>query len=153
DREGRGAEQRAVLDHADVAALLEDEEPAVGGGGQGRRRGEAGGDRRLREPVRQLHAGGRVVIDDGDRHRRGAAQRRAARRGAQRQGQRLVALHGAILEDRDGERLARLAIGEGERARRGRVVAAGGRRAVAGGVVDGHRTVGAAGPRDGDGQR
>src|SRR5262249_50623276 len=153
DREGRGAEQRAVLDDADVAALLEDEEAAVGGGGQGRRRGEPGGDRRLREPGRQLHATGRVVIDDGERHRRGAAQRRTARRGAQRQGQRLVALHRDIFQGRDGECLARLAVGEGERARRGGVVTAGRGRAVAGRVVDAHRAAGAARPRDRDGQR
>src|SRR5262249_58515572 len=57
DGQGGRGQQRAVLDDADVAALFEDEDAAVGGGTQGGRVRESGGDLRLREPGRQEHAG------------------------------------------------------------------------------------------------
>src|SRR5207302_7157250 len=71
-----------------------------------------------------------------------------------REGQRegLVALVHRVVEDRNGDALARLAVGEGQRARLRRVVAAGGGGAIRGGVVDGDRPdrTGAAHDREGD---
>src|SRR5205814_627604 len=55
--------------------------------------------------------------------------------------------------DWNAERLARLTVGKRQGAGRGGVVAAGGGRAVAGGVVDAHAARAAAVARDRDGRR
>jgi hypothetical protein len=58
DRDGqeRLREQRAVLDHPETTALLGDEQSPVGSERHRRRRGEAGRDRSLGEPVGSLAA-------------------------------------------------------------------------------------------------
>src|SRR5690606_7998392 len=83
-------------------------------------------ERRLRRAV--------VVGDRADA--RTVRQRRAARRG-QRKSDRLIAFDGGVARYRDVDDLRRLAGGEGQGAGGGGVVAAGGRRAVAGRI--GHR--------------
>src|SRR5262249_45210466 len=87
-------------------------------------------------------------------HGRGlAAKRGTAGRVAERQVDRLVALDGGVVEDRYGERLTGLVVGEGQRAGGGGGVAAGGGRAVARRVLGAHGACAAIGPRHRDGCR
>src|SRR5262249_32385012 len=79
-----------------------------------------------------------------------AAQGAAVAGVAQRQIDRREALHQVVVGDRDGEGLAGFAIVERERTRGGGVLGAGGRGAVAGGVLDGHRARAAAAAPDRD---
>ena len=77
----------------------------------------------------------RVVVDDRQHRRRLRAERRVATGVRQRQVDGLVRLLGAVVRDRDLQRLLRLAVGEGDRAGGGRVVRTR-RRAVRQGEVD-----------------
>src|SRR5207244_9090379 len=80
---------------------------------------------------------GRGGVDDGHGGAADAPQGGAARRAAQPDGERLVALDQRVGEDPDRERLGgAVAVGPRERAGGGGVVGAGGRRAVRGGEGD-----------------
>ena len=82
----------------------------------------------------------------------GRAERRAARRTAERQVDRLVPLHEGIVNDRDADGLVgRVASGKADGLGHGRVVRGSGGGAVAGRHTDAYRARAAACARDRDG--